>query len=211
MRLGITGCAPSGLGLLVALAVCAGPASAQVDLSEIGHVLGQPDAPITVVEFSDFACGACAEFAQESFGELRTRLIESGRVVWRQVPFALGFRRGGEATLAGECAADQGAFWPMHDALFEDPERWKEAPDEAAAFRDIASELSLDVALFSECYDDRRHRRRVDVANRAARRLGIRATPSFYIQGRPALGALTVEHFMMLVEAAEAERRAPRR
>ena len=191
-------------GALAGIAVSV-PLSAQVDLSEIGHLLGDP-APIAVVEFSDFACGACAEFAQESFDELRTRLIESGRVVWRQVPFVLGFRRGREATYAGECAADQGAFWPMHDALFADPERWKDARDEDVVFREMAGELGLDVPRFSQCYDDRTPRARIEAANRAARDLGVRATPSFYIAGRPALGALSVEHFMMLVEAAEAER-----
>ncbi|NNK63803.1 MAG: thioredoxin domain-containing protein [Gemmatimonadetes bacterium] len=205
--MGILRRAGRGLGFAaLGLGFAATTAAAQVDLSEVGHLLGDPDAPVTVVEFSDFACSACAEFAGDSFGELRVKLIESGRVVWRQVPFALGFRRGEEATYAGECAADQGAFWPMHDALFADPERWKRARDLDGAFIEIARAIGLEVDRFTECIDDREPEGRIDAANRAARDLGIRATPAFYIAGRPALGALSVEHFVALVEAAETER-----
>jgi protein-disulfide isomerase len=195
------------LGFVVLVMVRAAPSAAQVDLSSVGHVTGDPDAPIAVVEFSDFACSACAEFARDSFGELRTRLIESGRVVWRQVPFVLGFRRGREATYAGECAADQGAFWPMHDALFADPRRWKSARDPDEVFLALAADLGLDLERFFRCIDDREPKARIDAANRAARELGVRATPAFYVAGRPALGALSVEAFVALVEAAEAERR----
>ena len=182
------------------------PLGAQVDLTDIGHIAGDPSAPVKVVAFTDFACGACGEFARDSFGELRATLIDSGRVVWRQIPVMLGFRRGREATFAAECAADQGAFWPMHDALFADQDRWRQGrrPDEA--FEALAIELALNVNAFAQCIDEKAPRRRIDASNDAADDLNVRATPSFYIDGRPVLGALSVAQFTALVEAAEAAR-----
>ncbi len=183
----------------------AGEVRAQVDLSEIGHLLGDPEAPIHVVEFSDFACGACGEFARDSFGELRRTLVESGRVVWRQIPFVLGFRRGEEATIAAECAADQGAFWPMHDALFEAQDVWREARDVDQALTRLAVDIGLDRRQFTQCLDDETPESRIDDANEAAKKLGVRATPAFYIQGQPFLGALSAEYFTALVEVAESD------
>jgi protein-disulfide isomerase len=118
----------------------------------------------------------------------------------------LGFRRGKEATLAGECAADQGAFWPMHDALFADQDRWRRGrrPDEE--FEAMAGDLGLDVEVFAECVDRDTPRRRIEASNDAADELAVRATPAFFIDGRPVLGALSVEQFTALVEAAEAGR-----
>lgn len=193
---------------LLALAIgafSAHGARAQVDLSEVGHLLGDPQAPIHVVEFSDFACGACGEFARDTFGELRRLLIESGRVVWRQVPFELGFRRGREATMAAECAADQDAFWPMHDVLFEQQALWRETRDLDETLMNLAEGIGLDAAEFSRCLEDETPDARIDLADEAARRLGVRATPAFYIQGQPFLGALSAEQFIALIEVAEAD------
>jgi len=194
-------------GLIVTLGLLgATPARAQVNVGDVGHVIGDPGAPVQVVAFTDFACGACGEFARDSFDELRTTLIESGRVIWRQVPFMLGFRRGREATLAGECAADQQAVWPMHDALFADQDRWRRGRHPDEEFEGLAGELGLDVNAFAECVDRKTPRARIEAANEAAEELSVRATPAFYIDGRPVLGALSVEQFTALVEAAEAGR-----
>jgi protein-disulfide isomerase len=191
----------ASLGLL-----WAAPVRAQVALGEVGHVIGDSDARVRVVAFTDFACGACGEFARDTFDEVRTTLVESGRVVWRQVPFMLGFRRGREATLAAECAADQGAFWAMHDALFADQDRWRGGRHPDEEFAAMAIELGLDVEVFRHCVDRNTPRRRIDASNDAADELRVRATPAFYIDGRPVLGALSIEQFTALVEAAEAVR-----
>lgn len=214
----------AGSGLVAALSLALPrPAGAQVDLDEIaavGHLVGEVghlvvavaplvgerEAPVQVVAFTDFACGACGEFARDSFGQLRATLIDSRRVEWRQVPFMLGFRRGREATLAAECAADQGAFWPMHDALFADQDRWRNGRRPNEIFEALARELALDLAAFADCIDHDTPRRRIDASNDAAEELNVRATPTFYIDGRPVLGALSVAQFTALVEAAEAAR-----
>ena len=130
-------------------------------------------------------------------------VLETGRVVWRHVPFLLGFRRGDDATKAAECAGDQSAFWLMHDRLFEDQGVWTEGRNPRDLFQAYAEELGLDGEAFRTCYKKNHGKDRTKDANKAARSAGVRATPAFFIGGRQALGALSFEQFLALVEEAE--------
>ena len=201
---------PLATALLLGFVACVGPSSSavqaqelDVDVSEIGYVLGDAAAPVTVVEFGDFACGACAEFWRDTWPQVRTTFVETGRVRWRHVPFLLGFDRGDDAANAAECAADQGQFWAMHDRLFQGQSEWtRERRHEDILLR-YASEIGLDTEEFEDCYDDERGEDRTEDATRAARRAGVRGTPTFYINGVPALGALSFDQFTAVVEEAE--------
>ncbi len=174
----------------------------EVDLSEVGHTLGEADAPIAVVEFGDFACGACALFHDTTWPELEREYVQTGRIVWRHVPFVLGFRRGDDATKAAECAAVQDEYWGMHDRLFGEQDEWKEGRRHKEVFFRYAEELGLDGEAFRECYDKNRGKDRTKQANRAAKDLGIRATPTFFIDGFRVQGALSVEAFAALLDEA---------
>jgi protein-disulfide isomerase len=195
-----------GLGLVTLGASWPAGLSAQeldVDVSEIGYVLGDATAPVAVVEFGDFACGACAEFWRDTWPQVHAAFIETGRVSWRHVPFLLGFDRGDDGANAAECAADQGQFWAMHDRLFQEQSEWtRERRHEEILLR-YATEIGLDSDEFDECYDDERGEDRTEDATRAARRAGVRGTPTFYVNGVPALGALSFEQFTAVVEEAE--------
>ncbi|HEX7117326.1 MAG TPA: thioredoxin domain-containing protein [Longimicrobiales bacterium] len=170
----------------------------------IGYDLGAAGAPITVVEFSDFGCPYCGRFALETFPVLRREYIETGKVAWRYVPFVLGsFPNGAEAARAAECAAEQGEdrFWAMHDALYRRQREWKSTREPEALFRGLAETLALDVDRFSDCYDADRGARRTRMANGLAAYAGIRATPTFFINGQRVQGALPLEHFRMIFDA----------
>jgi protein-disulfide isomerase len=197
------------LAVFVALAGAASAASAQdLEVDGVGYVLGHDSAPVEVVEFGDFACSACAEFWRDTWPAVRTELIETGRVRWRHVPFLLGFDRGDDATNAAECAAEQGAFWTMHDRLFEGQREWARGRGHHDVLRRYAAEEGLDVEEFRECYDDERGEHRTDAANRAARHAAIRGTPTFFVEGTPVLGAVTFEALEAVVQ--EAEQSVPR-
>lgn len=168
----------------------------------VGHALGDPEAPVTVVEYADFACSACAEFAVDTWPRVRRELVESGRVYWRVVPFSLGFRHGRRAARAGECAAIQGGFWPMHDALFAEQGRWMEPRRPEDTFEEIAEGMGLDPTALRECIDDEVPEDRLDRAQDEAEDAGVRATPTFLVNGRPVLGALPFDMFVQAVEAA---------
>ncbi len=188
--------------LAAATLVVGSPARAQSDVP-VGFALGPAEASLVVIEFADFACSACAEFARDTWPEVRARYVDSGRVRWIVVPFKLGFRNSDEGARAAYCAAEEERFWPMHDALFAERGAWvgERRPHDALAA--IAASAGLDAALFARCYDDHdRTERAIDDANRAARAAGVRATPTFLIGGVPVQGALPVEAFAGLLDAA---------
>jgi protein-disulfide isomerase len=179
-----------------------------VDLRRIGYAEGADDAPVTVIEFSDFGCPFCAMFAQGSYPEIREEFIRDGRVRWIYVPFVMGtFRNGEQAARAGECAGEQNRFEAMKLRIYSGQNEWRNTRDADALFSTFAAEVGLDRNRFLSCYREDRRGDRTRAANRAASAVGIRATPSFLINGRLVEGALPLEQFRMilnrLAEAAE--------
>ncbi len=198
-----------GSGLAVCLLAIGmgveGGVAQDVDFSAIGYVVGDPDAPVAVIELGDYACSACAEFHRDSWPEVKRTLVDSGVVLWRHVPFLLGFRRGKEGAKAAHCAADQGAYWPMHDVLYRAQRVWTDQRRPKGMLAGYAAELGMDAGEFERCFDDDDPKERIEAANRAAKELGVRATPTFYIDGVQVQGALPAEVFIQLVRAAEAQ------
>lgn len=197
--------APPEAPAAAASAAPAAPVEAAPGLEELGFARGAADAPVTVVEFSDFGCPYCARFALETYPELHEEFVETGAVRWRYVPFVLGsFPNGDLAARASECAGEQERFWEMHDRLFARQREWKRADDAEALFASLAAELGLDEARFRDCYASGRTEGRTRAANDAAREAGVRATPTFFINGRRIEGALPADHFRMLLNWAGA-------
>jgi protein-disulfide isomerase len=168
---------------------------------------------VTVVEYVDFACSACAEFTLETWPRVRRELVETGRVYWRTVPFSIGFRHGERAARAGECAGLMGEFWPMHDALLARQRLWMEPRRPEDTFQALALSLGMDSAALRECIDEDTPRERMERAQDEASAMGVRATPTFLVNGRPVLGAVPFDMFLQLVVDAEesARERVPRR
>jgi protein-disulfide isomerase len=177
-----------------------------IDLSTLGYSHGPDDAPITVYEFSDFGCPYCAKFALETYPELHREFVATGKVRWTYVPFVMGtFPNGDEAARAAECAGEQDEFWAMHDHLFARQREWKGSRDAASLFARYADGLSLDLAGFTSCYRENRRGRRLDLHNYVADALRVRATPSFFINGRLVEGALPIEAFREILTTLSAE------
>lgn len=167
-----------------------------IDMRSLGYSLGAADAPVTVYEFSDFGCPYCAKFALETYPELHREFVATGRVRWTYVPFVMGnFRNGDAAALASECAGEQDSFWPMHDRLFAGQREWKASGDVAGLFGTYATALGLDMEQFQSCYAANRPGERLATHNYVANTLRVRATPSFFINGRLVEGALPLEAF----------------
>lgn len=171
-------------------------------VDRIGYDMGDPDAPILVIEFSDFGCPYCARFALDTYPILHREFVMTGKVHWKFVPFVMGtFPNGTEAARAAECAAEQGEhrFWTMHDRLFERQSEWKSTSSPETLFRDLATEIGLDQAKFASCFDEDRVGSRVRRHNQVASSLGVHATPTFFINGTMVRGALPVEQFRMIL------------
>lgn len=167
-----------------------------IDLTGVGYDVGSPTAPVVVVNFSDFGCPYCAGFSRETYPALAREFVATGKVFFKYVPFAMGtFPNGKQAARASECAAEQGRFWPMHARLYARQRDWTNTLRAFPVFGDEAASLALDTAAFARCYDTRVTDRRTEGASIIAKRLGIRATPTFYLNGRAVEGALPLAQF----------------
>ncbi len=186
----------------LALALLLGPGLllAQDELAAVGYPRGNASAPVTVVEFGDFGCSACRQFALEGYPAIHAEFVATGKVRWVYVPFLLGvFPNAPEAARAAECAAEQDAFWPMHDVLFERQAEWKRPRNPIDLFRRYVVEADLDRVRFDACYEKDLGRARTRANNRAARRNGVRATPTFFVNGKRFEGAPPPEQFRQLL------------
>lgn len=171
-----------------------------------GYDRGARQAPVTVLEFADFGCPYCARFATETYPPLAEEFVKTGLVRWKYVPFVLGIfgANGDAAAQAAECAGAQGnaAFGRMHDRLFVEQDVWRSAPDPAGMFRAIAADAGLDPARFAACFASDEPERRIAAANALADQLGVRATPTFFINGQRVEGALPLEQFRAVLTDA---------
>jgi len=185
------------------------PVTDTIDMRRIGYSRGAEDAPVQVFEFSDFGCPYCGQFAVLTYPELHEEFVRTGLVRWTYVPFVMGmFPNGAEAARAAECAAEQDAFWPMHDRLYEGQREWKPSRSPRVLFAEYARELGLSVEGFAACYDQDLGGARTALNNRAATGLGVRATPSFFVNGRLVEGALPADRFRQILEMSGARRDA---
>ncbi|MGH7577940.1 MAG: DsbA family protein [Longimicrobiales bacterium] len=167
------------------------PAGAQaIDVNGLGHAVGDPSAPIQVVEFSDYSCPQCRVFHASTQDSLRVHFVDTGKAYWITIPYASGlYPRSEAAAAAAECAAEQGRHELMRDRLYERQAEWSSASANTARrlFRGYARDLALNVPTFVSCADSERTRSRIEAARRLADDLGVRGTPTFFIDGFPAL------------------------
>lgn len=171
-----------------------------VDLTGVGYDLGDTRAPIVVVNFSDFGCPYCGSFARETQPSLDKEFIRTGKVFFKYVPFVMGmFPNGDLAARASECAADQGKFWPMHDALYASQSEWKRSGTPEVIFERYAKKSGIKPEEFAACFADRRTDQRTSAATAGADRLRIRATPTFFVNGQMVEGAIPLDQFRLLL------------
>ena len=164
-----------------------------------GAKAGKPEAPVVIVEFSDFQCVYCKKFLRETFPRVKERYIQPGtaRIVYRHL--AILGEASVQAANAAECAGEQEKFWPYHDLLFD---RLGPLSFTASKLQGYAGELGLDPRAFAGCFDRGIHRERIRQETILGRRLGMTGTPSFLINGRLLIGAYPFEDFAKAIDEA---------
>ncbi len=155
---------------------------------------GKADAPITIVEFSDFECPYCRR-AQETLKAVEKSYGDKVRFAFRHYPLPF-HEQAPKASEAAQCAADQGKFWPFHDALFTDG-----AALAPADLKKLAGKLDLNQATFDTCLDGGRHAERVAKDSAEGKQLGITGTPTFFVNGVRLVGAVPIEKFKKVIDA----------
>ena len=189
-----------------------------IDLSS-APILGEANAPVTLVEFGDFQCPACNVFFQQIEPQLRERYIETGKVkmVFKTLTFIDsfdGYLEPNESFLAGaagECSKEQGKFWPMHDAIFGveklEINAGKNAENNGnlskAFFLETAKSLNLDIAAFTSCLDDsQKHKDQFAKNMSEAEKLmskGV-STPTVFINGEMIQGVTQFSEYEKVME-----------
>ena len=183
-----------------------GPA---VPLSEVGFNRGSVDAPVKVIEMSDYGCGYCRQFHDETFPTLRTQFIDSGMVEWKFVPYINGmFDNSLAATEAAECTFVQGVapFEALNERLWGEQPEWKNSGEPEAVIREWVLELGIDMLRFDGCLRNDERIDRIQGSTTLASQIGVRGTPTFIVLGYPPLqGALPLSVFQDVLSAVYAE------
>ncbi|MFH1391267.1 MAG: DsbA family protein [Candidatus Diapherotrites archaeon] len=176
------------------------PSNPTIDMEALlddDAVEGNADAPITIVEFSDFQCPFCSRFYTDTLGKLRENYVDTGKVKIIYRDFPLSFHpEATPAAEAAECAGDQGKFYEMHDKIFENQESIS-----AASYKQWAADLGLNTEQFNSCVDDGTHAAEVRADFADGQAAGVSGTPTFFINGQKVVGAQPYSVFEQIIEA----------
>jgi protein-disulfide isomerase len=158
-------------------------------------VLGPEDAPITIIEFTDYECPYCRKWHAEVFPKLVEAYPDQVRLVYRDFPLTSIHVNAQPAAEAANCANEQGAFWDYTEKLFK-----MEQGLSAQAYSEYASQLDLDAQAFKDCLESGRYKEEIQSDFDFAANLGVRSTPTFFINGIAIVGAQPFEVFQQVIE-----------
>jgi protein-disulfide isomerase len=144
---------------------------------------GSADTPVILMDFSDYSCPACRQFATLVKPVLDAEYVETGliRFHYYDFPIVQNFPNSFLAARAARCAGDQDAYWPFHDQLFGAQDAWSRQADAAPTFEDYARELGLDGGEFRRCLRSDRHAETVSANLLLARQLNVNVTPTIIL------------------------------
>lgn len=150
------------------------PTTAVVSIGE-SPVLGNKEAKVAIVEFSDYQCPFCARFHFDAYGKIKEDFIDTGKILFVHKDFPLPFHEDAmPAALASRCAEDQGKYWEMHDLIFE-------SGNDLGEVEKIAEKTGLDLQAFRECMKDEDRLALINADLDDGRKAGVRGTPTFVI------------------------------
>lgn len=167
--------------------------------------LGSPDAPITIVEYSDFQCPFCLRHFEQTLPQLQP-YIDAGQVryVFKDFPIHSIHSQAQKAHESARCAHEldgDEAFWTMHDLLFANQEQWANNPDHVEVYKSLAGEMGLDQAVFDQCLDSGRYADAVNAQVAEGIDLAVQGTPTFFINGQRLVGAQPFTVFQQLIDS----------
>lgn len=157
--------------------------------------LGPQDAPIVIVEFSDFQCPFCKRFHDETLQPLLAAYPGKIRFIYRHLPLTSIHTEAFPSAEASMCADEQGAFWQYHDKIFENQDKLG-----FGLYLQIASDQGLDSAVFEDCLNSRKYKDAVQKDLDFALDLGANSTPTFFINGLAVVGAQPLETFKQVID-----------
>jgi protein-disulfide isomerase len=166
----------------------------RVEVAAVGPSKGPDNAPITIVEFSDFQCPFCSK-ANASVNEVLKDYEGKVRLVFRHFPLSF-HQEAPKAAEASLCAHDQGKFWEYHDTLFAHQQALK-----VEELKKYAADLGLDTARFNDCLDSGKKAEIVQKDMKEGEKVGVTGTPAFFINGIALSGAVPASDFKSIIDA----------
>jgi len=142
-----------------------------------GFTLGRTDAPLVMVEYTDYECPFCRQFHVDSFEQIRRNYIDTGKIRYVSRDFPLEFHRNAQpAAMAARCAGEQNKFWELRHTMIVNAS--KLGPEQVVGY---AKEQKLDLARFETCLKSGRHKAAIEADMAEGRNAGVSGTPSFVI------------------------------
>jgi protein-disulfide isomerase len=184
-------------------AAAAQPTAIPVYSVEIGDApfWGPEDAPVTIVEYSDFECVFCESFTNNTYPLLKRDYGDRVKFVFKHFPVIQIHPNAENAAFASECAREQGKFWEYHDILFLNRQALT-IPD----LKRYAAQVGVEnIEQFNECLDTQKYRERVLADMRSGNEYNVGGTPTFFINGKPFVGAQPYQLFVRAIEDALTE------
>lgn len=174
------------------------------EIAENDVVLGDPKAPVTILEYGDYQCPWCSKFALEVEPSIRSEYIESGKVKMIYRNFAFLGPESFVAAEAAECAKDQGKFWAYHDEIYK-LEHQDGAENNgnltSAFFLKIAKSLGLDEKSFTECVTAKKYASKVQQDLDGGGVIGVNGTPAVFINNKQIGGFLTFDQLKIQLDS----------
>ena len=160
-------------------------------------VIGDKNAPVTIVEFSDFQCPFCARFFTQTLPELEKEYISTGKVklVYRDFPLNSIHPEAQKAAEAAECADEQGKWKGMHDKIFQNQQTLS-----VSSYKQWAKDLGLNAEQFNTCLDSSKYKDEIAKDLSDGTSYGVRGTPSFFVNGVILRGAQPFSSFKTLID-----------
>lgn len=163
--------------------------------------IGPDDAPITIIEFSDYQCPFCARWHKEVYGAMMKEYEGRIKFVYRDYPLYSIHPEAEPAAIAANCAGEQNTYWEFHELLFAGSEGLSRE-----AYLEYARQIGLDLEPFTLCLDEKRYQDEIRADYEYASSLGVSSTPTFFINGVALVGAQPLEVFRQAIDAQLAEK-----
>lgn len=206
--LGVVVVAILAIGGVVFLSKSGGPSTANVDVKD-GWKTGSDSAPVKIVEFGDFQCGAC-KLAAEPLRQAVEGRKSKVQLIYMHFPITSKHQNAISSALASEAAGAQGKFWEMYDQLYTTQSQWENIADGSDFFRQIAQALKLDMNKYDKTVSDRSVEKKINSQLSYGTSLGVDRTPTFFVNNKKYTGGRTVSQWQQLIddEAAAAKKNA---
>jgi len=166
------------------------------DVTDQDHIRGNPNAAISLVEFSDFECPFCGRL-HPTLQQLLTQYDGQINLVYRHFPLTSIHPNAQKSAEASECAAEQGKFWEYHDILFENQTALR-----VDNLKSYAGQLGLSQSQFDSCLDTGKYASKVAEHQREGQAAGVTGTPGTFVNGQLVRGAVPITTFQQIIESS---------